>query len=1380
MHDTANSHRAVTAPSNPELFAGALLGRVDAAGILRFLELLPSEAPARGSRTVGVASEFSFTTGAYTYDHGARHGLRQNCRDFPRVTQALNEFMRARAPVARYTTLALFRDLRASVHADKGNDPSQANTLVKLRNFRGGGLWVQGSSGQIKCPLPGESHRLGSLVDFKAGVLQFNAQAPHCIIPWTDGPRVVLVAFTVKGFQNLSVRDRDDLLNLGFQLPDAGKSAHHVMQHSAAGAGTSSSAARDDDRPPGSFGSPSPLQCSAEPVSEGAVARANAGSSAAQSADRTPGSSGYPSLQASSGGLGPGLCDSTAGPESIGDLGAHTASSASRDDGRPPGSFGSPSPSSLCAGLGPSPNDSTAGPESPDGLGSNIVRTDAAQDRPSFLEIFCGTAGLSAAARKIGFRVLGVDHGSVRRANAPVIDLDLRDKECQQRLWPEIRRAHAIWLAPPCGTSSAARGIPLPGSKSGPRPLRTRNYPDGVPHLVDRDAARVASANALYSFSAQVLNYCRAHDIPCVVENPVSSLMWRTSWFAPLVRQKRVHWHELHACMYGSGRKKRTGLLATVLLPGMLRKCDASHGHRPWGLVRSPTHVGFATAEETAYPTEFCRAAARDLQLIMRAKGFACDVLHATDTAAAAAHAQRQARKGRGQVGPPEYRECVLVRVPLEATLPEKVPAKPPVYLDHIPRDSKLLWHRVFLDGGKEVREAEYGVYHTPQEFVQEASKVVHPFDSAVTIDGPNLRAIAYILEHGVKAVEQKRLAILEHYRALAKSLEPAERKLKASMDPQVRKVMGTKRLLLFRQMMQDAGVQDEHLFEDMVNGFRLTGTLPPSGLFPPKYKPATVSVDELRRTSEWTKHLIEGACRKASQDPEVARAVWKESLDQVDRGWLSGPYSWEQMEAKYGGQWVASKRFGVSQGDKVRAVDDLSQFQVNASVTETEKIQLEGLDDIVALARFHLGPTVHGTKSFKLPMANGGVYSGRLHSDFRDGRARLLRGRALDLRSAYKQLARHPKDDWASVLGVLDTDSDRVVYFESLALPFGASSAVTGFNRAARALRIIMSRLFFLVNTSFFDDYCQLEVEALSGSADKTALELLSLLGWEVSSGGKLKPFDAQFTMLGAVVSFEEAQRGLIRVKNKPGRVVDILGLFNRLREDPVANARILPSLKGKLLFASSHVFGRCAQVATQMINHAERQAGARVTQQVLDAVQGAVDMLEASGDRQVNLWSEQPPIMLFTDGACEEEGSMVTHGAVIIDPASSTREFFGGHVPKEMVAAWRSSGRTQLIFFTEIFPVLVARRTWAKLLRNRRVLIFVDNEAAKSALIRNYSPLVDATAMLSEVASWDMLLGCFPWYCRVPSKSNVADAASRLAFGEYEESFRKIEPMY
>ena len=110
-------------------------------------------------------------------------------------------------------------------------------------------------------------------------------------------------------------------------------------------------------------------------------------------------------------------------------------------------------------------------------------------------------------------------------------------------------------------------------------------------------------------------------------------------------------------------------------------------------------------------------------------------------------------------------------------------------------------------------------------------------------------------------------------------------------------------------------------------------------------------------------------------------------------------------------------------------------------------------------------------------------------------------------------------------------------------------------------------------------------------------------------------------------------------------------------------------------------------------------------------------------------------------------------------------------------------SSGETlagQLIFFAELYPILIARRTWAKVFRNRRVLIFIDNEAAKAALIRSYSPLVDAAHMLSEIAALDVQLECFPWYCRVPSKSNFSDAASRLAFGEYEECFRRVQPLW
>ena len=111
-------------------------------------------------------------------------------------------------------------------------------------------------------------------------------------------------------------------------------------------------------------------------------------------------------------------------------------------------------------------------------------------------------------------------------------------------------------------------------------------------------------------------------------------------------------------------------------------------------------------------------------------------------------------------------------------------------------------------------------------------------------------------------------------YRRRKEALKAEEEALHMSMHPDMRQVMGTKKLLLFREMLADAGVQDSHLFEDMAHGFRITGELQPSGQFPAKCKVAALSVADLRKTASWAKHLVETTCRKASKDPKVAKAV--------------------------------------------------------------------------------------------------------------------------------------------------------------------------------------------------------------------------------------------------------------------------------------------------------------------------------------------------------------------------------------------------------------------------------------------------------------------------------------------------------------------------
>ena len=92
---------------------------------------------------------------------------------------------------------------------------SSATTFFRLSNFQDGGLWLECEDGDQPCPLQGESHRKGRVVDFHQDRISFDAQVPHCVMPWHGGSRVVLVAFTVKNHDRITAQDVNDLQGLG-------------------------------------------------------------------------------------------------------------------------------------------------------------------------------------------------------------------------------------------------------------------------------------------------------------------------------------------------------------------------------------------------------------------------------------------------------------------------------------------------------------------------------------------------------------------------------------------------------------------------------------------------------------------------------------------------------------------------------------------------------------------------------------------------------------------------------------------------------------------------------------------------------------------------------------------------------------------------------------------------------------------------------------------------------------------------------------------------------------------------------------------------------------------------------------------------------------
>lgn len=103
------------------------------------------------------------------------------------------------------------------------------------------------------------------------------------------------------------------------------------------------------------------------------------------------------------------------------------------------------------------------------------------------------------------------------------------------------------------------------------------------------------------------------------------------------------------------------------------------------------------------------------------------------------------------------------------------------------------------------------------------------------------------------------------------------------------------------------------------------------------------------------------------------------------------------------------------------------------------------------------------------------------------------------------------------------------------------------------------------------------------------------------------------------------------------------------------------------------------------------------------------------------------------------------------------------------EFVAFWKRNDKKQVISQAEMFPVLISKFLWSEVLAGRSVLWFLDNESARTCFVRNYSPVLDNFFMLQFNGSLDMSLNARHWYSRVPSRSNLSDAASRLDFAAY-----------
>ena len=980
-----------------------------------------------------------------------------------------------------------------------------------------------------------------------------------------------------------------------------------------------------------------------------------------------------------------------------------------------------------------------------------------------FIEFCAGSASLSAAMMRAGFHAMPVDFaGNKFTPKVKSIEIDLASQDGKQLATEMVDNVQpfSVHLGLPCGTCSRARELPVSSrlrAKGAPQPppLRDGEHLMGFEDLRPTDKIRVQLANEIYRTAVAILECCFRVKACVILENPTRSWLWAI--LAMLVKQStnkeftdwyfQMHNVDFSACMHGGERPKATRLRTSCRqLLQLSLECDNSHTHKPWTITLGTDSWNFATAAEAEYPALLSKRIAMILASMAPANSLAYTEKFFRLKSLFLMGKQTTAH----QQMIPEFKTI------------QQLPQAPV-------GDGFKVLERPDCGGTSEVddnnstlKTFRVGWYHSPMEHVDIAIRMDHPCESDAAVPDDLKVALFNVLTKGMHVIAKERTDLIREMINKANDLKEDEAKFKATLDPEVADVVKGKRLLLFRWLLKEIAFEDPVVVDHMEKGVKLVGWESDSPLYTKRCAAPTISERQLDSDAVWRRKALKGRS-SADGDSELADQLWEETMKELDAGFLKGPFGSEEEVSKFLGcnDWSLSQRFLLLQGAelKPRVIDNLKESAVNAAFGSTSYLALQDVDFVGGFVSF-IARVLASGPDIEIRLNSGGALVGRIHPSF-NARPSLV-GRAVDLSKAYKQVALHPESRKHSVLGVKKKQGDWA-FFVSRSIPFGASASVFSFNKITRALWSALVRKFGLLVCVFFDDFPVFEFEPLQRSTSQLLHSFFDCMGWlHATSGKKAEDFSLSMTVLGVTFDLSQVWDGNVKVANKEGRLERILEVAEALARSKEPAMHDISVLQGLLNFAGGFVAGRAFKPILHFVQQIARSRDFASFKRLHGYIQ---EVVKVSAPRWIRARTQHSNVIIYTDGAWLPERGVdgATWGGVLLDDVGGHRIIHDGTVPSRMVSEWKTVAGEQIICQIEMYAALLIRFRYRDLLLNRPCIFFIDNEAARIALLKGASPSGSLFRMTHAVSILDAAKPCGVWYERVPSFSNISDLPSR-----------------
>ena len=160
---------------------------------------------------------------------------------------------------------------------------------------------------------------------------------------------------------------------------------------------------------------------------------------------------------------------------------------------------------------------------------------------------------------------------------------------------------------------------------------------------------------------------------------------------------------------------------------------------------------------------------------------------------------------------------------------------------------------------GEVFEVVKVGVPREPQQFITAAVELGHPRFLLARVSKDALSAVNGLLGDAAD-LSLQRSKFLKWLLRRANELRPQEVELHENLPVHLKKVLEGKRILLWKEVLEQLGYPDAKIMDEVVKGFPLTGWAEQSGVFMPDVRPPEMDVMQLYLTTV-TKTLVPKTC---------------------------------------------------------------------------------------------------------------------------------------------------------------------------------------------------------------------------------------------------------------------------------------------------------------------------------------------------------------------------------------------------------------------------------------------------------------------------------------------------------------------------------------